>query len=165
MIVFATSLFLRMTDDTSLAATEQSDNSSALEDVDSGDTSLGSESLNLAELEQLSQQLANKGPAQSEAQLRYALTGLQIPVSGGKENPVVFILKLNSYCTFFRFLLQVMLEACCLEWALLLAVILRDAMAVVRIVNTASLTETPIEMVGRMREGVSFLELWADTEW
>ncbi len=64
-----------------------------------------------------------------------------------------------------RYLLQVMLEACCLEWAMLLAVILRDAMAVVRTVNTASLTETPIEIVGRMREGISFLELWADTEW
>ena len=38
-------------------------------------------------------------------------------------------------------------------------------MAVVRTVNTASLTDTPIEIVGRMREGMSFLELWADTEW
>ena len=66
---------------------------------------------------------------------------------------------------FSRYLLQVMLEACCLEWGLLLAIILRDAMAVIRTVNTASLTETPIEIVGRMREGISYLELWADTEW
>ena len=66
---------------------------------------------------------------------------------------------------FSRYLLQVMLEACCLEWGLLLAIILRDAMAVIHTVNTASLTETPIEIVGRMREGISYLELWADTEW
>ncbi len=57
-------------DDTSIAATEQSDNSSAMEEMDSADVSLGADSLNLAELEQLSQQLANKGPPQAEAQLR-----------------------------------------------------------------------------------------------
>ena len=58
-----------------------------------------------------------------------------------------------------------MLEAGCLEWALLLAIVLRDAMAVVRTVNTASLTDTPLEIVARMREGLSFVELWATTEW
>ena len=58
-----------------------------------------------------------------------------------------------------------MLEAGCLEWSLLIAIVLRDAMAVVRTVNTASLTDTPIEIAGRMREGISFLELWAETEW
>ena len=57
-----------LTDDTSLAATEQSDNSSALEETESGDT--GSDSLNLAELEQLSHELANKGPAEADLQLR-----------------------------------------------------------------------------------------------
>jgi len=57
------------------------------------------------------------------------------------------------------------LEAGCLEWALLIAIVLRDTMATVRTVNTASMTDTPIEIVGRMREGLSFLELWADTEW
>ena len=55
-------------DDTSLAATEQSDNSSALEETESGDT--GSDLLNLAELEQLSHELANKGPLEADHQLR-----------------------------------------------------------------------------------------------
>ena len=64
-----------------------------------------------------------------------------------------------------RYLFQIVLEAGCLEWALLIGLVLRDAMAVVRTVNTASLTDTPIEMVGRMREGLSYLELWANTEW
>lgn len=57
------------------------------------------------------------------------------------------------------------LEAGCLEWALIIAVVLRDALAVVRTVNTASMTDTPLEIVGRMREGLSYLELWAETEW
>ena len=56
------------------------------------------------------------------------------------------------------------MEAGCLEWALLVAILLRDTISVVRVVNTASLTDTPIEIVGRMREGLSFLELWADTQ-
>ncbi len=52
-----------------------------------------------------------------------------------------------------------------MEWAIIMAIVLRDAMAVVRTVNTASMTDTPIEIIGRMREGVSYLDLWADTEW
>jgi len=58
-----------------------------------------------------------------------------------------------------------MLEAGCLEWALLLAVVLRDSLAVIRTTNTASMTDTPLETVARMREGLSYLELWIDTEW
>ena len=58
-----------------------------------------------------------------------------------------------------------MLEAGCLEWGLLISTVLRDALAVVRTVNTASMTDTPLEIVGRMREGLSYLELWSDTEW
>ena len=60
---------------------------------------------------------------------------------------------------------QIMLEAGCLEWALIIAIVLRDTMAVIRTVNTASMTDTPLEIVGRMREGLSYLELWSDTEW
>lgn len=62
------------------------------------------------------------------------------------------------------YLLQIMLEAGCLEWALIVAVVLRDSLAVIRTVNTASMTDTPLDMVARMREGLSYLELWADTE-
>ena len=58
-----------------------------------------------------------------------------------------------------------MTEASCLEWALILAIVLRDAMAVVRVVSAAGMPETPLDMVARMREGLSYLELWADTEW
>ena len=58
-----------------------------------------------------------------------------------------------------------MLEAGCLEWSLLICIILRDTMAVVRTVNTAVMTDTPLEVVARMREGMSFVELFADTEW
>ncbi|WAR23821.1 RIC1-like protein [Mya arenaria] len=44
-----------------------------------------------------------------------------------------------------RYMFQVLLEAECLEWALLVAIVLRDSLAVVRTVNTASMTDTPLE--------------------
>ena len=56
------------------------------------------------------------------------------------------------------------MEAGCLEWAMLVAILLRDSISVVRVVNTACLTDTPIEIIARMREGLSFVERWADTE-
>ncbi|KAL4236739.1 WD40 repeat protein [Mactra antiquata] len=63
-----------------------------------------------------------------------------------------------------RYMLQVMLEGGCLEWALIIAIVLRDSSAVIRTINTASMTDTPLEIVARMREGISYLELWSDTE-
>nr|XP_006817611.1 PREDICTED: protein RIC1 homolog [Saccoglossus kowalevskii] len=63
-----------------------------------------------------------------------------------------------------KYLLKIFSEATCLEWSLLIAVVLRDAVLVTSVVNTASMIDCPLEMVGRMREGLSYLELWADTE-
>ncbi len=119
-------------DEISLTPTDTSDNSSTHGDPDMSDSNGPADALCLSELERVSQELANKGPTQSEHELRY--------------------------------LFQILLEAGCLEWAMLIAIILRDNMAVIRIVNTASLTDTPIEIVARMREGISLLERWANTE-
>ncbi|XP_033737683.1 RAB6A-GEF complex partner protein 1-like [Pecten maximus] len=120
------------TEESSLATMEVSDNSSLLGEFEYlADVSSCTEPLS-PELEILSQEMANKGPMQSELELRY--------------------------------LLQISLEAGCLEWALIFSILLRDALAVVRTVNTASMTDTPLEIIARMREGLSYLELWSDTE-
>lgn len=120
------------TEESSLATTlDISDTSSLLGELDYMTESSSQDTLS-PELEILSQEMANKGPRQSEMELRY--------------------------------LLQILLEAGCLEWALIISLVLRDVEAVVRTVNTASMTDTPLEMVARMREGISYLELWADTE-
>ncbi|KAJ8040207.1 RAB6A-GEF complex partner protein 1 [Holothuria leucospilota] len=63
-----------------------------------------------------------------------------------------------------RYMLQVMMEAGCLEWALIISIVLRDLGSISRVVNTVSFTKVPLEIMGRMREGLSFLELWADSE-
>ena len=58
-----------------------------------------------------------------------------------------------------RYLLQLVLEAGCLEWAALVATVLRDAMAVIRIVNAARSASDAALVVRRLHCG--FLQLEA----
>ncbi|ESO90081.1 hypothetical protein LOTGIDRAFT_123886 [Lottia gigantea] len=124
---------LSKTEESSLATMEISDSSSLLGEYELvNDIVLGCEQQETLDLETMTQEAANRGPPQSEIELRY--------------------------------LLQIFLEAGCLEWALVIAIVLRDTLGVSRTVNTASLTDTQLDMVARMREGLSYLELWVDTE-
>lgn len=72
-----------------------------------------------------------------------------------------------------RYLLQLFTEADCLDWALVLALILRDAMAVLRLVSMArsalngcqpSNQAATIEIVTRLRDGLLALSHWAETD-
>ena len=57
------------------------------------------------------------------------------------------------------------LAALCLEWALLIAIILRDLALISKVVMVTTSSDIALEVIARMREGLSFLELWADSEW
>lgn len=83
-------------------------------------------------LEQLSHQIATKGPPRSEVQLRY--------------------------------LLQLFMEASCLEWSLLISILLRDAMAVLRTINAAKSPDQSAEAVARLKQGLHLLNYWIGTE-
>lgn len=72
-----------------------------------------------------------------------------------------------------RYLLQLFTEADCLDWALILALILRDAMAVLRLVSMArsalnnsqlASQAATIEVVTRLRDGLLALSHWAETD-
>ncbi|XP_019759391.2 guanine nucleotide exchange factor subunit Rich isoform X1 [Dendroctonus ponderosae] len=63
-----------------------------------------------------------------------------------------------------RYLLHLFMEASCLEWSLLIAVLLRDAMAVLRTVNAAKSHEHSIESVSRLKQGLLILNYWTTTE-
>ncbi|XP_022920815.2 guanine nucleotide exchange factor subunit Rich [Onthophagus taurus] len=63
-----------------------------------------------------------------------------------------------------RYLLQLFLEAGCLEWSLLISVLLRDAMAVVRTVNAAKSPDQTIESVARLKQGLQILYFWTNKE-
>lgn len=66
---------------------------------------------------------------------------------------------------YHRYLLQLMTEAGCLEWAFLIAFILRDAMAVLRTTNSAKSNEISMEAVSRLKKAFQDLLSWSDTEW
>ena len=57
------------------------------------------------------------------------------------------------------------MEASCLEWAVLVCVILRDAVLFLRVVNLACLADTAPEVVIRLQRGVEQLEQWIGTDW
>ena len=54
-----------------------------------------------------------------------------------------------------------MLEAECVEWALLISIVLRDAMAVVRTVHLTGAADG----LARLRSGLRALHLWTVNEW
>ncbi|CAH1997694.1 unnamed protein product [Acanthoscelides obtectus] len=56
------------------------------------------------------------------------------------------------------------MEAGCLEWSLLISILLRDAMAVLRTVNAAKPPDQSIESVSRLRQGLLILNYWTNTE-
>ncbi|RZF41581.1 hypothetical protein LSTR_LSTR000295 [Laodelphax striatellus] len=64
-----------------------------------------------------------------------------------------------------RYLLQIFLEAGCLEWSLLIAVLLQDAMAVHRTTTIAARSpDQTYEAINRLKEGIIALFQWSATE-
>ncbi|XP_026491638.2 guanine nucleotide exchange factor subunit Rich isoform X1 [Vanessa tameamea] len=63
-----------------------------------------------------------------------------------------------------RYLLQLMTEASCVEWALVVAVALRDALAVLRCVNAARGPDVSLEAALRLRAALADLRAWTDAE-
>lgn len=61
--------------------------------------------------------------------------------------------------------LQVLLEAGCLEWSVVVAVILRDALAVLRVVTLARAPDVPAQVINRLTAGLQDLLLFTTTEW
>ncbi len=64
-----------------------------------------------------------------------------------------------------RYLLQIMLEANCLEIATIISIVLKDALALIRIVNAARTSTDSKVCVMRLFKGIKSLEHWAQTEW
>lgn len=57
------------------------------------------------------------------------------------------------------------MEASCLEWSLLISILLRDAMAVLRTVNAVKSHDQTIESVSRLYQGLTLLQFWTNNEW
>ncbi|XP_041984513.1 guanine nucleotide exchange factor subunit Rich isoform X2 [Aricia agestis] len=63
-----------------------------------------------------------------------------------------------------RYFLQLMTEAMCVEWAVIIAVVLRDALAVLRCTNAARGTDVSLPAARRLRAALVELRAWADAE-
>ncbi|XP_071039562.1 guanine nucleotide exchange factor subunit RIC1 [Parasteatoda tepidariorum] len=63
-----------------------------------------------------------------------------------------------------RYLLQLLLEAGCLDWSLLIAIVLRDVMGVIRVVNLAKQPDQLPEILKHLRDGMASIEQWAEKE-
>lgn len=60
---------------------------------------------------------------------------------------------------------QVVLEAGCLEWSILVAVVLRDALAVLRVVTLARAPDVPARVIHSLTRGLQELLQFTNTEW
>jgi hypothetical protein len=104
----------------------------------------------------------SRGPQKSEIQLRY-LFSTKVSVVPHHENPV------RTPATLFfalcRYLLQIMLEANCLELATVISLVLKDALALIRIVNAARTSQDSKVCVMRLFKTLKCLEGWAQADW
>nr|XP_049701348.1 guanine nucleotide exchange factor subunit Rich [Helicoverpa armigera] len=63
-----------------------------------------------------------------------------------------------------RYYLQLMTEASCVEWAVVVAVVLRDALAVLRTTNAARGNDVSLDAVRRLRRALQDICAWTDAE-
>ncbi|XP_026741038.1 guanine nucleotide exchange factor subunit Rich [Trichoplusia ni] len=63
-----------------------------------------------------------------------------------------------------RYYLQLMTEASCVEWALVVAVVLRDALAVLRTTNAARGADVSLPAVRRLRQALQDICAWTDAD-
>lgn len=65
----------------------------------------------------------------------------------------------------FRYLLHVFMEACCLEWCVVIGLILRDAAVIKQVVCFLDSPEVPSETVQSIRAGLMAVDRWASSDW
>jgi len=71
----------------------------------------------------------------------------------------------HTVLSVFRYLFQLLMEAGCLEWAMLVCIVLRDAVLFLRVINLACLADTPPEVVIRLQSGLALLDQWISSDW
>ena len=122
------------------------------------------------------QELVSKGNPKAEVQLRYVTPFFFRNFFFSCQNMFLRHFKrvIESF-RIIRYLLQIMMEANCLEIASLISVLLKDALALIRIVNAArssgsnssssSIEEVDKTVVSRLYQNLKALEAWAQSEW
>ena len=75
-----------------------------------------------------------------------------------------------TYCTSrrlssFRYLLHIFMEAGCLEWCVVIGLILREANVIKQVIGYLDSPEVPPETVQSVRSGLLAVDSWASTDW
>ena len=72
----------------------------------------------------------------------------------------------NGHTLFFRYFIEVTLEALCIEWAIVLGVLLLDVSVLARIVETVQ-KQGGVEgdVFTRVVQGMEEMYTWAESEW
>ena len=121
------------------------------------------------------QELVSKGNPKAEVQLRYVTLFLFEIIFSCQNMYLSHFKRVIESFRIIRYLLQIMMEANCLEIASLISVLLKDALALIRIVNAArssgsnssssSIEEVDKTVVSRLYQNLKALEAWAQSEW
>jgi len=106
-------------------------------------------------LEQLSNEHLSQDTSKAEVQLRLLLI---INIFSSFYELILNII-------YFRYLLQLLFEAGCLEWSFIVSVFLRDALAVQRLISIARAPEHSYESVSRLKQAFILLYQWSCNEW
>lgn len=68
-------------------------------------------------------------------------------------------------CVVCRYLLHVFMEAGCLEWCVVIGLILRDASVIKQAIGFLDSPEVPQETVQSVRSGLLAVDAWASADW
>lgn len=112
-------------------------------------------------MERLHHHQAERGEHTQHVQLRY------VGERDGKRGDNIHLRTIHVQCSrsFFRYFLQLMTEASCVEWAVMIAIVLRDALAVLRTTNAARAGDVSIDAARRLRRTLQDICAWTEVEW
>ena len=82
------------------------------------------------------------------------------------KTSIEFLINRNGHTPFFRYFIEVTLEALCIEWAIVLGVLLLDVSVLARIVETVQ-KQGGVEgdVFTRVVQGMEEMYTWAESEW
>lgn len=86
------------------------------------------------------------------------MTGLLCSASAFLVSLVLFLLT-------YRYLLHIFMEAGCLDWCIVIGLILRESSIINQILVITQSSEVDGEMLRNIRTGLHAVDRWASTDW
>lgn len=71
----------------------------------------------------------------------------------------------SAFGSFCRYLLHIFMEAGCLDWCMVIGLILRESSVVNQVFSLAQSSEVDGEMLQNIKTGLQAVESWASVDW